>query len=162
MAMREDYRLVLGREEEQMLRRKIWAVTLTAWISMVALYLALPLWTEYYLTSNYFFKAMVDQLFVCPTGMIVFPFLKAIQSTVLRCFSRDKSGSRRCCVQPRALLRQICHDILRFLFSVLMICLICFPCIVLRMQSDDPQTYYSFSELFTTFAGNSYDTYNIM
>ena len=155
--MREDYQLVLGREEEHILRRKIWAVTLTAWISMVALYLALPLWTDYYMTSpfgsKFGSKLMIDQYFSV-TVMYAFPFLKSIQSTLFWCFSRDKSGSRRCCVQPRALLRQICHDVLWFLFSLLMILLITSSCMALRLQYDDPQIDYDLPVLFRVLSGN--------
>merc|ERR1712032_1054897 len=39
--MRDNYRLVLGREEEHVLRREIRAVTLSSWIYMVMMYLVL-------------------------------------------------------------------------------------------------------------------------
>ena len=129
IAMRQDYHLVLGREEEHVLRREIWAVTLAAWIYMVVLYLALPrvfAWGQGFVENSLVF-------ILCYAG---YGFLKTILSALFSCFSPDKSGSSHCSVRPRALLRKICHDVLWYLFSLLMISAVVLFCCGIQFYSD--------------------------
>ena len=120
--MRENYQLVLGREEEQVLRREIWAVTLSAWIFMVMAYLllqpaALYLTTVPSSSANKLVENSAVILFIA--GFTVF---KHILSLVFWCCAPAQSGStNRCSVRPRALLRRLCHDILFSLLSLLMV-----------------------------------------
>ena len=135
--MRENYQLVLGREEEQVLRREIWAVTLSAWIFMVMAYLllqpaALYLTTVPSSSANKLVENSAVILFIA--GFTVF---KHILSLVFWCCAPAQSGStNRCSVRPRALLRRLCHNILFSLLSLLMIVGAVFFCVSTQLTFD--------------------------
>ena len=118
--MRENYQLVLGREEEQVLRREIWAVTLSAWIFMVMAYLllqpaALYLTTVPSSSANKLVENSAVILFIA--GFTVF---KRILSLVFWCCAPTESGSRFRSNRQTVLLRRMCHDILWTLLSVVL------------------------------------------
>ena len=132
IAMRQDYHLVLGREEEHVLRREIWAVTLTAWIFMVVLYLILII----YISEVMYFGLQggdFQQIFVLMLG---YGLLKVILITVFSVFSSDKSGSCHCSVRPRANLRRMCRDCLCCLCSTVMMTLVAFACTVIQFSTN--------------------------
>ena len=112
--MREAYSLVLGRDEEHALRREIWAVWLAAWIFMVLVYFAFPI----YLARTSWIMANAEGYAMVYFYVSGFTFFKAILNTMFWWFSPDmsKSGSRRC----SALLQRICHEILWSLLSFVM------------------------------------------
>ena len=139
--MRETYQLVLGQEEENVLRREIWAVTLSSWIFMVMAYLllqpaALYLTTVPSSSANKLVENSAVILFIA--GFTVF---KHILSLVFWCCAPAQSGStNRCSVRPRALLRRLCHDILFTLLSCLTITVAVTSCVLLGAYFDPRHT----------------------
>ena len=127
--MRENYQLVLGREEEQVLRREIWAVTLSSWIFMVMAYLTLLQVGPNVVTSAHS-DVTFRLLFAIYVSVIAaFTVFKRILSLVFWCCAPAQSSSKnRCSIRPRALLRRLCHDILFTLLSFLMIAGAVFIC----------------------------------
>ena len=123
--MRENYQLVLGREEEDVLRREIWAVTLGAWIFMLMMYPLFQVATPYIFTTSAFDSSGAYGIAVtCGYIFFVagFTVFKHILSLVLWCCAPAQSGSKnRCSIRPRALLRRLCHDIWYTLLSFLII-----------------------------------------
>ena len=119
--MREQYELVLGRKEEKILRREIWAATLGAWIYMVTQYVGFPPFRELAVTS----RAMGETYVILSSVLQVvgFPLIKGILSTMFLYFSPDmsKSESRGCSVCARSLVRKTCYDILWITLSFVLV-----------------------------------------
>ena len=139
--MRENYQLVLGREEEHVLRREIWAVTLSSWIFMVMAYLTL-LHVGPNLVTSAHSDVTFRLLFAIYVSVIAaFTVFKRILSLVFWCCAPAQSSSKnRCSIRPRALLRRLCHDILFTLLSCLTITVAVTSCIFLGAYFDPRHT----------------------
>ena len=122
--MREQYDLVLGRKEENVLRREILAATLGAWTAMVAGYVGTSITAELYLTSPTSAQSNLWWVFGTLLFLLVgFSIVKVSLSTIFWYFSSDmsKSKSRRCSVCARSLLRKMCHNILSVTLSFVLV-----------------------------------------
>ena len=134
--MRENYQLVLGREEEQVLRREIWAVTLSSWIFMVMMYLVFQLAAPFLATVRH--SNLVEMEFAFYVSLIAaFAVFKRILSLVFWCCAPAQSSSKnRCSIRPRALLRRLCRDILFTLLSFLIMSGAVGTCVIIQYMFD--------------------------
>ena len=119
--MKERYDLVLGRKEEDILRREIWAATLGAWTCMLTSYVVTPTVTELLLVTPGKIGPIMIVSYVL--NMCGFQIIKAILSTMFWYFSPDmsKSESRGCSVCARSLVRKTCYDILWITLSFVLV-----------------------------------------
>merc|ERR1719201_3083160 len=118
--MRDNYQLVLGRREEHVLRREIWAVSLSAWIFMVVTYLAFPHLILHRKVAAHS-EVRWELEFLLWIGLVAgFTVFKHILSTVFWCCTPAQSSSTKRC-RPRNLLCRLFFDILWSILSLSMI-----------------------------------------